>query len=665
MNKQQLFDSLIVVKRSGQRTSFQGEKIAIAIQKAFTSIDIPYKDEDVNKVYSKVLIKIEKLYQNRKTINIENIQDIIEETLKEQKFTDVYQAFSTYREQRNASRKIFVVKQQHKFLKAIESLGLNNLEEQHDQLPKEMMNNFGRTIAYEFAKAYLLDTKTNRQHDSGTLYIHSIATMPMGSIDSLEIDLTEIEHLDTPLANELKRTTSIFSYLDHLKTLIYELESEQYGSCTFCHFDKDLIPIYQKQWKQNLKKQWYWYLNSSKIGSFFPYERIEKELDKPTDIEIDQHLFQSFHKNDPVLVELTNNLLHQAEQETQEQLTLALTTFFQTLSKRNIGFNFGTATSKTGKTINRSIIATAPDKDNLHFIFKVKKGLSLYKEDENFGLLQAFEQLSLTNNNTSYAFLDSHLNSLEEEVCYLPFGSRVIEDTTTLEKKLIGGKGNLATVSLNIVRIALKHQQEKDLRCFYQELDQVIQAGIDALLERFELQCSKHSNCFPYLYAQGVWHDGEKIKDTDRLRKLLKHGTLTIHLCGFKEMLNALTMHNTHDNVEELGLEIITFIRKKIEHASEVNNLNFTLSMIAYEQVAQEFKSQDTAIFGKVKGVTDHAKYKSGLDKHFDLSTIAILQKETNGGHLFEITPTNIESLRKTIENFSQQDISFVSVKRK
>lgn len=29
------FDTLTVVKRSGQRTSFQGEKIALAIQKPF------------------------------------------------------------------------------------------------------------------------------------------------------------------------------------------------------------------------------------------------------------------------------------------------------------------------------------------------------------------------------------------------------------------------------------------------------------------------------------------------------------------------------------------------------------------------------------------------------------------------------------------------------
>ena len=44
VKKMSTFDTLTVVKRSGQRTNFQGEKIALAIQKAFHSLDIPYKD---------------------------------------------------------------------------------------------------------------------------------------------------------------------------------------------------------------------------------------------------------------------------------------------------------------------------------------------------------------------------------------------------------------------------------------------------------------------------------------------------------------------------------------------------------------------------------------------------------------------------------------------
>ena len=43
MKKSDLLDSLVVVKRSGQRCDFQGEKIAIAIKKAFDSIEHSYE----------------------------------------------------------------------------------------------------------------------------------------------------------------------------------------------------------------------------------------------------------------------------------------------------------------------------------------------------------------------------------------------------------------------------------------------------------------------------------------------------------------------------------------------------------------------------------------------------------------------------------------------
>ena len=39
----------------------------------------------------------------------------------------------------------------------------------------------------------------------------------------------------------------------------------------------------------------------------------------------------------------------------------------------------------------------------------------------------------------------------------------------------------------------------------------------DQLLERFEVQCSKHNYNFPFLLGQGVWTNGEKLKTTDRL----------------------------------------------------------------------------------------------------------------------------------------------------
>ena len=92
------------------------------------------------------------------------------------KYNEVYESFKGYRERRAASRDAFVVKQQHKFVKAIEALGLKSAAEENAKRenanvdgdgPMGTMLHFGSTVSKEFAKAYLMDSKYARAHDEG------------------------------------------------------------------------------------------------------------------------------------------------------------------------------------------------------------------------------------------------------------------------------------------------------------------------------------------------------------------------------------------------------------------------------------------------------------------------------------------------------------------
>ena len=149
------FNDIVVVKRSGQRVNFNPTKVAIAIKKGFDSVYDEYDEKNVNKVKEKVLDYIEKEYKDRKTIGVEDIQDVIEEVLKKQKYDEVYESYKGYRERRTASRDAFVVKQQHKFVKAIESLGLKSAKEEDAKRenanvdgdgPMGTMLHFGSTV---------------------------------------------------------------------------------------------------------------------------------------------------------------------------------------------------------------------------------------------------------------------------------------------------------------------------------------------------------------------------------------------------------------------------------------------------------------------------------------------------------------------------------------
>ena len=663
MTSDNLFDTLIVVKRSGQRTAFQGEKIAIAIQKAFSSIDIPYKDEDVNKVYAKVLKKIEKQYKDRKTINIENIQDSIEETLKEQKLLDVYEAFKNYREKRNASRKTFVIKQQHKFLKAIEFLGLDNLKESRKEQPEITLKRFGNIISSEFAKAYLLDNKSSRCHDSGLIFIDSLETMPMGEIDSLEISFKDYMETNTDLKDQLTSITSIEEYLHIIKTALYNIKKEIYGSICLSSFDKDLENITLLNYKNILKNNLKLYLKITTLGTLLPFEKIENDIDNIKCLKED--CFYNYYKQSPQLKNNFDNLREASINKLEENLIKHLNIFFKELTFTEISINFGSAVSDVGKLIIKSIIDASIDNKNISYFFKIKTKLNKSEKDINYYLLDLYKNMNLKRSNFNYIFLDTPFNNLkEEEVCYFKDGERVIEDNTTILKKLTTGKGNIASCSINIVRIALKNSyllnKESNLRAFYQDLDKLINLAKDALLEIFEIDCTRKCTNFPYLYEKGLWSDGEKVKENDRLRKLLKHGNLTIKFCGLKEVVHALEKDESKHN--SLAKDIIKYMSQKIDKISDDNNLNFTLSTIISDETKIEFKKQDTAIYGKLKNITDKNDYSDANNFSNDLKDIAYLHKKCKGGSILQIDVKNKNQLDKIINDASNNNLGAIKI---
>lgn len=634
MVKMSTFDTLTVVKRSGQRTNFQGEKIALAIQKAFHSLDIPYKDEDVNKVYSKVLKKIEKEYQDRKTINIENIQDLIEEVLKENNFQDVYLAFKTYREHRNASRSAFVMKQQHKFLKAIERLGLNNIDDNLKESPNSFLLQFGETISTEFAKAYLLDTKTVRSQDAGIFYLHSLETVPLGMIASCDVDILELMSLDTNFAKELNNINKTTIFLNRIKLYLDNLSKEIYQSISLINFDLVIEKIILKDFKAILKEYLTIYLDSSFLNSYIKINNIDNinSFDiTPTYFEIKQNtpLYLTFER-----------LIKSAHNKTISNLTNSLQQFFKSIDF-NTAINFG-----TNQEISNLILKAIVNNKKVEYYYKGNM------TNEIASYMLKYNNLYFINKSSSFN------KAFKDDINYGFNATRVIEDNTTIDKKICGGKGNISCISINIVRIALKSKNnDNDYRLFYQELEQVLKQAKDALLERFELQVNKTILHFPTLYQLGSWHDGEKLKEKDRLRKLLKHGTLAFHIVGLEEAIYTLTDKKDEEDTYTLAKDILKFMKKKIDTFSEQNNLNFVLTAYQDDIIETEFKKQDAAIFGKIKDVTNKDKYSNGIDLSIDFLKQATLQKYLLGGTSLDIICKNEKQLLEKYQYLKDSDV--------
>lgn len=577
-----VLDELVVVKRSGQRVNFNGTKIAVAIKSAFDSVDFNYSEKDVNKVYSDVLVYISSAYSERKTINVEDIQDIIEEKLKENNFVQIYEAFNSYRLQRSVSREVFSIKQQHKFVKAIEKLGLQTNRDFYST-PLEVMLGFGKTISREFSKAYLLDNKYVRAHDEGIIYIHDLDFYPVSSISSMHLNLNKITD------------NYITQYLDKVESIIADCKREQTGEQCINFFNKLLKDIVINNFKVIYKRNLHNCLKLQGIIDYIRIDKIEKMIEDIQTLNFDVSIFETYILNQNIK-NIFEYCYSCSIEELKSILNISLKKFLCNLNN----FDYYMNNNKTTISLlvcdefesnfileeYLKIILELNYLSNVNTILKIED-ITLISDD----ILEAIAQ----NKNISITF-DSNLE-------YLSNGEKIYSNVNS-EELNSNGRCVLSTTSVNLGRLGLS-TKSKSLEEFYIQLGNTLDFAKNQLIQRFDLQASKYKNSFPTLFKNELIMDASKVEDTQKIRKVLKNGVLNISLVGFNECLELLPGKDKN----KLKIEILGFINNRILQYSEDNRLNFILTETRDDSILRNLLAIDKAIYGTDYFEKDKKKY--------------------------------------------------------
>ena len=721
-NTEELLENLKVLKRNGRKlVDFDGTKIAIAIKKGFDSVstedEVKYTEKDIQKVYHAVIKRIEKLARDNDKIKIEEIQDLIEEEMKNKGYDDVCASFADYRERRNNSRKLFFdEKKTHKFLKSIEGLGLKTANE--DDAKRENANvdgdtamgtmlQYGSTISKEFAKAYLMKTKFSEAHDDGDIHIHDMDFLAMGTTTCMQIELDRLFKNGFSTGHGyLRRPNDIMSYSALAAIAIQSNQNDQHGGQSIPAFDFYMAPGVLKTFKKQLKQQIYDLLDYTGLTSFVNMDKVCSIIDKLSSIEFDISIFESFYKESDSVYRLFEKSYEKALEKTNRITYQAMEAFVHNLNTMHSragaqvpfsSINFGTDTSAEGRMVTENFLLAINEGlghgETPIFpvsIFKVKEGINYNKEDKNYDLFKLACKVSAKRLFPNFSFIDAPFNlsfykegDFRTEVGYMGCRTRVMSDITDKNNETTGGRGNLSFTSINLPRIAIKHgiclgeRDKADMKGFYEELTEKMELVRDQLLERFEVQCSKRCYNFPFLLEQGVWTDGDKLKPTDRLRKVLKHGSLTVGFIGLAETLKALIgeHHGESAKAQKLGLEIIGFMRDKTDEFSKEYNLNFALIATPAEGLSGRFVNIDRAVYGKIKGVTDRAYYTNSfhVPVYYNVSIADKIKLEapyhalTNGGHITYIeldgnTVMNTDAFESVIRLMKESGIGYGAI---
>ena len=580
----EVFKELVVVKRSGQRVSFNRTKVAIAIDKGFESVYDSYDVKDVNKVNEEVLKTIANNYKTRKTINVEDIQNIIEECLKKLKYDDVYLSFSQYRERRARSREVFEIKSQHKFLKAIEKVGYL-AKSSNNKKPNEVLESFAKIISKEYATSYLIEGKVVKGLEEGVIYLNDLRDYSIGNTSSAHLNIN------------FQDKTTIDSFINEIIKTVILVKEDQYKEHTLMNFDTLLKPRLLNDFKKIFVEE---FANNVKLFGLHSFINMNKIKDKIRYIEnledksiLDSELINETLKNIfNISYNNSINILKTSLSNNLERLFCILETSI-TSSYKKLVICLDNDNSFEGNIIvNKyldNIINSKKIITNI-YINGIQNEISekIYEKSKSCQIHFIFEDNKLLN--------------------YFSNGERIYENINGISSSL--GRCINSSSTINLARIALKNTKLKD---FLEELDNILELNKNALIGRYEVQANKYKQNYNVLFDKGLLYDTDKLDDTQKVRKILRNGAFIVGYTGLCEA--ALILNDKNDNniteVEySLMLKIIKTIKKKCDNFTENLKLNFIPAEIYDEDVNKKLIQIDKSVFG-IKKVINKPQYET------------------------------------------------------
>ena len=638
----EVLENLVVVKRSGQRVDFNASKIAIAVKKAFDAVYGEANEKEVYSVFEKVLKYINTNYKDRKTINVEDIQDIIENTLKAEDYENVFLAFRDYRNKRAASRKVFSEKQQHKFVRVVERVESESNSKDGVLTPNELLSKFGRIISSEYAKAYVLDNKYVRALEEGNIYIHNLNYFSLGYMSHVNLKLSideNDEYLEDFLSNIINAQNEI---------------SDEVGINSLDFILKKYILIkYRKILDKYLNK----YLRLTGHLDYMPYKRIQEVILRIEDIDVSIDLFEQFITNH-VIENVFNLLIKDAYDDIKVIINDTIYRLFNMLRtsiKNNITYtiSIGNDSSKICSFLRSSIISYLTDNNylnNINVVFKIDNN-----SDDHY--LTKFASLIINQKNISLAFTKN--NNVE----YFSNGMRIYENVNDTEYRA-NGRMIIASTSVNLARLGLKYIN-KDLKDFYEELDSQIELAKNELLLSFETIGNKSKENYTALFNGNILGD-ERLESGQKIRKIIKTGNLSIGLIGLKECVLALETDETKQY--DFMIKILEYFNHKCAEYSEETKINFNIFEPNDSRSRRYLIGIDKSIYGTTKDITDKNMYELIESSKFipDKNHLSQVQSYFKGGCLLTIEcskKANNKQIVDLIKTMVDYDVGFIKIK--
>ena len=698
-------------KRDGRSVPFEREKITDAIAKAFSASGAMQRRCVAEDITDKVLAKLEGI-EGEPTV--EGVQDLVEECLIEDGFVRTSKSYILYRAARNRSREVnsrlMKTLNDITFSKASESdVKRENANIDADTAMGTMLK-YGSESAKQFYEMCVLKPEHAKAHADGDIHIHDLDFYTL-TTTCCQIDIIKLfEGGFSTGHGVLREPNSIASYGALAAIAIQANQNDQHGGQSIVNFDygmaKGVVKSFRSLYRKSVIAAFDLLCdNTDEEAIKAAIKAAEDECGDIARLEIsDAYLaaeakqFQERFGIDEATIAHIQSYAHKAAvRETDRATYQAMEGFIHNLNTMHSragaqtpfsSINYGMDTSPEGRMVMKNLLLATEEGlghgETPIFpiqIFRVAEGFNFNPGDPNYDLFKLACRCSAKRLFPNFSFLDAPFNkdyykgTPETEVAYMGCRTRVAQNVYCPEKSISNGRGNLSFTSINLPRLAIKSKGDIDL--FFELLENMLNLVYDQLNERFEVQCRKRVYNAPFLMGQGVWLDSETLDWNDEQREVLKHGTLTAGFIGLAECLKCLIGEHQGESerAQNLGLEIVGFMRRFMDRKAQENHLNYSLIATPAEGLSGRFVRMDRERYGSIPGVTDRDYYTNSfhVPVYYPISAFEKINIEapyhalTNGGHISYIEldgdPTeNLDAFEAVIRHMKESGIGYGSV---
>lgn len=634
---------MYIIKRDGTVVLFDKNKIINAINKAFIEVDGQlYENDTATDIANDIESWINKYPDG--SIEVEDIQDIIEDYLMQSERRDVARAYIRYRYKKEVARQ-----KKDDFIQAIrKKLDGKDIKNQNANVDEASfggrIGEASSVVTKQLALDYIVSPMTRKNHLENIIYTHDLDAYYVGSHNCLSVPFDDLLAKGFNTRQTDVRPAGSVNTAFQLVAVIFQIQSlSQFGGVSATHLDWTMVPYVRKSFYKHYRDGMKYLCNCN--WNLDNYLEDSDSYKRIIDIPINDYSAYSneaddagnFDKVYQYAMDMTLKEVHQAVEGMYHNLNT-----LQSRSGNQLPFtsiNYGTCTLPEGRMITKALLDVSIEGiGKLHKtsifpcgIFQCMKGVNREEGDPNYDLFKLALRSTATRLYPNYANVDWSGNAgydiNDPRTYFSTMGCRTANgyDINGFGQ-LKDGRGNICPVTIILPMIAMncKINFEKDVKDhhsfddnsilidrFFYNLDQKINEARIQLMERFDWICSQDPKSAKFMYENNLMAG---YIPEEGIRSALKHGTLAMGQIGLAETLQILIGkdHTTKEGME-LAKRIEGLFKQRCAEFKEQFKLNFGVYYSPAENLCytsmQKFKEK----YGIIPNVSDKEFFTNSM----------------------------------------------------